>query len=354
MPDESPRKTANPDFVHSHNPPRLHLAQLPTPLQYLSRLSERFNGPRIWVKRDDLSGSVLSGNKIRKLEFNLAQALAEGCDTVITCGGLQSNHCRATALLCAQLGLKCHLLLRGQQTGSADGNLLLDQLAGAEITYYPPAQFQRELNTLLLACQTAYAKTGRKAFIIPTGASDAIGVWGYVQACAELKQDFARCEIDPKHIVCATGSGGTQAGLTAGVRAYGIDAQVWGVNVCDDEAWFIKKVNADLLDWQKRYKTGINLDSLSVKVIDGYVGPGYAQADANIFNCIADVAATEGLVLDPVYTGKAFFGMLDQLQKGRFDGAEDIVFMHTGGVYGLFPQRDNFDFLRIEQRVNQD
>ncbi|WP_373080165.1 1-aminocyclopropane-1-carboxylate deaminase/D-cysteine desulfhydrase [Zhongshania sp.] len=347
MPDESRRNTSSPDFVSSINPPRLHLAQLPTPLQLLSRLSERFAGPRIWVKRDDLSGSVLSGNKIRKLEFNLAQALAEGCDTVITCGGLQSNHCRATALLCAQLGLKCHLLLRGRRADSADGNLLLDQLAGAEISYYPPAQFQRELDSLLRACQETYAKGGRKAFIIPTGASDAIGVWGYVQACAELKEDFRRCDIDPKHIICATGSGGTQAGLTAGVSAYAIDAQVWGVNVCDDEAWFVNKVDSDLKSWEARYQTGINLDSLSVKVIDGYVGPGYAQADTEIFRCIADVAATEGLVLDPVYTGKAFFGMLDQLQKGRFGSTGDIVFMHTGGVYGLFPQRSQFDFLNI-------
>ena len=345
MPDEPQQNTTHLDFLRSHNPPRLHLAQLPTPLQYLSRLSERFNGPRIWVKRDDLSGSVLSGNKIRKLEFNLAQALAEGCDTVITCGGLQSNHCRATALLCAQLGLKCHLLLRGEQAASADGNLLLDQLAGAEISYYSAAQFQRELSALLLACQQSYAVAGNKAFIIPTGASDAIGVWGYVQACAELKQDFARSGIDPKHIICATGSGGTQAGLTAGVSAYGIDAQVWGVNVCDDEAWFVNKVNKDLRDWEDRYQTGINLDSLSVKVIDGYVGPGYAQADAEIFKCIADVAATEGLVLDPVYTGKAFYGMLDQLQQGRFGSTGDIVFMHTGGVYGLFPQRGHFEFL---------
>lgn len=345
MPDKSRSNTPPPDFVSATNPPRLHLAQLPTPLQLLSRLSERYSGPRIWVKRDDLSGSVLSGNKIRKLEFNLAQALAEGCDTVITCGGIQSNHCRATALLCAQLGLKCHLLLRGHRADSADGNLLLDQLAGAEISYYPPAQFQRELDSLLLDCQQAYASSGRKAFIIPTGASDAIGVWGYVQACAELQKDFQCHGIDPKHIICATGSGGTQAGLTVGVAAYGIDAQVWGVNVCDDEAWFVNKVNSDLQNWERRYQTGIDLDCLSVKVIDGYVGPGYAQADDEIYRCIADVAATEGLVLDPVYTAKAFFGMLDQLQKGHFGSTGDIVFVHTGGVYGLFPQRSHFDFL---------
>ncbi len=324
--------------------PRLKLAQLPTPLQPLDRLSEQLGGPRIWVKRDDLTGSVLSGNKVRKLEFNLAQALAAGCDTIISCGGVQSNHCRATALLCAQLGLKCHLVLRGSEPDIADGNLLLDRLAGAEISFYPAAQYQRELDNILQSLQTQYHQQTRKAFIIPTGASDAIGVWGYVEACAELKHDFAQHDISPRHIICATGSGGTQAGLSVGVQRYGIDAQVWGVNVCDDEAWFLNKVNRDLNDWEQRYQTGINLDSVSVKVIDGYVGAGYAQAGPEIFNCMADVARLEGLVLDPVYTGKAFYGMLDQHKKGLFGDAGNIVFVHTGGVFGVFPQREQFNF----------
>jgi D-cysteine desulfhydrase len=326
-------------------PSRVYLAQLPTPLQFLPRLSAELGGPRIWVKRDDLTGSVLSGNKVRKLEFSLAEALAEKCDTVITCGGMQSNHCRATALICAQLGLKCHLLLRGEKPEQADGNLLLDQLAGATITYYPARQYQLLLDNFLLEWQRHYREQGNKAFIIPTGASDEIGVWGYVEACAELKQDFDRHQISPKHIICASGSGGTQAGLTAGVARYGIGAQVWGVNVCDDEAWFLNKVNRDLKDWENRYQTGINLASLSVKVIDGYVGPGYAQADEEIYRCIASVAASEGLVLDPVYTAKAFYAMIDQLRQGRFGTSGDIVFIHTGGVFGVFPQRQGFQFL---------
>ncbi|MBW2941536.1 1-aminocyclopropane-1-carboxylate deaminase/D-cysteine desulfhydrase [Zhongshania aquimaris] len=330
--------------IVGHIPPRLKLAQLPTPLQPLDRLSQQLGGPRIWIKRDDLTGSVLSGNKVRKLEFNLAQALAEGCDTIITCGGLQSNHCRATALLCAQLGLQCHLVLRGAEVDIPDGNLLLDRLAGAHISYFQAAQYQRELDDILAGIQTSYRDQNKKAFIIPTGASDAIGVWGYVEACAELKQDFIHHNISPKHIICATGSGGTQAGLTAGVHRYGVNAQVWGVNVCDDEAWFIKKVNRDLKDWIQRYQTGTDLESLSVKVIDGYVGAGYALAGKHIFDCIAEVASSEGIILDPVYTAKAFYGMLDQLKKGRFGDSGDIVFIHTGGVFGMFPQREQFEF----------
>jgi D-cysteine desulfhydrase len=344
MPETVKASHISTPIVSGQTPPRLALAQLPTPLQPLKRLSERLGGPRIWVKRDDLTGSVLSGNKVRKLEFNLAQAIAEGCDTIITCGGVQSNHCRATALLCAQLGLQCHLILRGSEPQIADGNLFLDRLAGARISYYPAAQYQRELDDILVHFQAHYQQQNNKAFIIPTGASDAIGVWGYVEACAELTNDFAQHGILPSHIICATGSGGTQAGLTAGVQRYGVDAQVWGVNVCDDEAWFLNKVTRDLVDWEQRYQTGIDLESLSVKVIDGYVGAGYAQAGPEIFNCISDIARSEGLILDPVYTGKAFYGMLDQLQQGRFGQTGDIVFIHTGGVFGVFPQRDQFDF----------
>ncbi len=326
-------------------PPRLALAQLPTPLQPLDRISERLGGPRIWIKRDDLTGSVLSGNKVRKLEFTLAQARAEDCDTVITCGGLQSNHCRATALLCAQLGLHCHLILRGEPDGIADGNLLLDRLAGASIETYPAAEYQATLDDKLEQCRVRYAAAGRKAFVVPTGASDAIGVWGYVMACEELKADFAGAGIAPEHIVTATGSGGTQAGLTAGAALFALGAQVWGINVCDDEQWFLNKVAKDLDDWRRRYQLDIDTAALDVRVIDGYVGPGYARATREVFDTIAELARLEGIVLDPVYSGKAFHGLQEELRRGRFGDSGDIVFIHTGGVFGLFPQRDELAYL---------
>lgn len=332
--------------VQLSQPRRLSLARLPTPLQPLDRLSQQLGGPRIWVKRDDLTGSVLSGNKVRKLEFTLAQAVDEGCDTIITCGGLQSNHCRATALLCAQLGLNCHLVLRGEPSGAADGNLLLDYLAGATVSCYPAGEYQQSYEQIMRDWQSQYAEQGHNAFLIPTGASDGIGVWGYLNACAELKSDFVDHGISPRHIVTATGSGGTQAGLTLGSHVHDLGAQVWGINVCDDEAWFLNKVAADLRDWQQRYPNNVDLDALSVKVIDGYVGPGYAQATTEVFETIATLSRTEGIVLDPVYTGKAFHGMLTELRKGRFDDSDDIVFVHTGGVFGLFPQRDELAFLQ--------
>lgn len=323
--------------------PHRSLAQLPTPLQPLDRLQARYpNGPRIWVKRDDLTGCALSGNKLRKLEFSLAQALEEGCDTVVTCGGLQSNHCRATALLCAQLGLQCHLVLRGDFDEPADGNLLLDQLAGAKISAYPSAQYTRELEQLLRHWQDHYRAAGRTPFLIPTGASDAIGVWGYFRAAEELARDCAQQGISPAHILCATGSGGTQAGLSAGAHFHMPAASVWGVNVCDDEAWFLNKVAQDLRDWQQRYTLDVDLTAIAVRVIDGYVGPGYARADAEVYQTIAEVAACEGLVLDPVYTGKAFHALLAERERGRFGRDGDMVFVHTGGIFGVFPHRLQF------------
>jgi D-cysteine desulfhydrase len=323
-------------------PSRLSLALLPTPLQPLERLSAELGGHRIWVKRDDLTGSVLSGNKVRKLEFSLAQALAEGCDSIITCGGLQSNHARATALLCAQLGLHCRLILRGVTQPPYDGNLLLDQLAGADIALHPEKVYNASLNELLEEAAAQLRAQGRRPFVIPTGASDGIGLWGYAAACRELREDFARHGLAPRHIVCATGSGGTQGGLNAGVALEGIDAAVWGVAVCDGEAYFQQKVRADLREWQRRYAVPLDVESLPVRVIDGYVGPGYAKADAAVFATIRRLARTEGLVLDPVYTGKAFHALLCELEKGRFGAGGDVVFIHTGGVFGIFPQKELF------------
>lgn len=321
-------------------PRKIDLAQTPTPLQYLERASQQWgHGHRLWVKRDDLTGCTLSGNKVRKLEFITAHAIDNGYDTLITCGGLQSNHCRATAFAGAQLGLQVHLLLRGDEPEQQDGNLLLDHLAGAEVSCYPVKQYVREIDQLFARWQQHYAAQGRKALVIPTGGSDGIGVWGYIAACEELAQDFKSADIAQAHIVTATGSGGTQAGLTLGTALHQLPATVWGVNVCDDEQYFIDKVAHDSADWRQRYPGVPDID-FETRVLDGYVGQGYGVASPEVFTLIAQLARLEGLVLDPVYTGKAFAGMLAEIAAGRFEGCRDIVFMHTGGIFGLFPQRE--------------
>lgn len=327
-------------------PRRVALAQTPTPLQFLQRASAKWGrGHRLWVKRDDLTGCTLSGNKVRKLEFIAAHALDSGYDTIITCGGLQSNHCRATAFACAQLGLHAHLILRGEPEGGADGNLLLDHLAGARVSCYPPRQYRQELGAIFAQWEAHYAQAGRRALCVPTGGSDGIGAWGYVAACEELKADFERHAIDEAHIVCASGSGGTQAGLTLGAALHGLSATVWGINVCDDEAYFLSKVADDTADWAARYPehaSSVLVSDLQPRVIDGYVGEGYGIADAEVFDLIATLSAMEGLLLDPVYTGKAFHGMLQEIANDRFAGCRDIVFVHTGGIFGVFPQSGGF------------
>lgn len=323
-------------------PRKVDLACTPTPLQLMQRASKQWGrGHRLWVKRDDLTGSLLSGNKIRKLEFIAAHAIDNGYDTLLTCGGLQSNHARATAFVGAQLGLKVHLFLRGEEPAQRDGNFLLDHLAGATVECHSPKKYITSLDQLFEQAQASYAAQGHKALVIPTGGSDGLGVWGYISACEELADDFKSQGIEQAHIVTASGSGGTQAGLSAGIALHQLPATLWGVNVCDDESYFINKVRADIADWHRRYPDAPGFDC-QPRVLDGYVGEGYGVASNEIFELIAQLARLEGIVLDPVYTGKAFQGLVSEIEKGTFDGIEDIVLMHTGGTFGIFPQRDGF------------
>lgn len=328
------------------SPPRLSLARLPTPFHALDRLSEQLGGPRIWVKRDDLTDCGVSGNKIRKLEFTLARALEQNCDTLITCGGIQSNHCRATALLGARLGLKVHLILRGNSAESAapDGNLFLDYLAGAEVSIYETRDYQHHLSELFEQCSQYYRKLGNRPYAIPTGASDATGVWGYVHCVPELIADFNAAGIHPGTIVHATGSGGTQAGLTVGAALHELDGAIIGMAVCDNARYFHDKVSADIQQWQALYKVALPAAEISINVDDRFIGPGYGQATEDVFAVIRQLASLEGLLLDPVYTGKAFYGMIEKIRLGEFGGQSDIVFVHTGGLFGLFAQRSSFKF----------
>lgn len=331
-------------------PPRIKLAQLPTPLRPLDRISKFLGGPRIWLKCDDLTGSTLSGNKIRKLEFVAAEAIANNADTLITCGGLQSNHCRATALVGAQLGLKVHLILRGNpEAPEFDGNLLLDRLAGAEVSIYTPKEYFSRLPDLFGYWENYYRVQGRHPHLIPTGASDATGLWGYISASYEMTEDFKLHDIDPDWIVCATGSGGTQAGLSLGFALQGCATRVLGMAVCDSEKYFSEKAQKDIADWEKRFPTQANglpdfKQNLTVNTNDHYIGPGYARGYPAVYQTIKWLAETEGVVLDPVYTGKAFHGLVSEIKTGTFSQTTDVVFVHTGGIYGLFPYRQDFSF----------
>lgn len=333
-------------------PSRLTLAATPTPFYPLDRLSAELQGPRIWIKRDDVTECSVSGNKIRKLEFTLARALAAGADTIITSGGIQSNHCRATALLCARLGLQAHLVLRdeGEFSPVPQGNLLLDYLAGARVSIFSKKDYVHNHDNLVANLVSEYEAAGNTPWVIPVGASDGHGVWGYINCAAELAADFARAGIKPEKLFHATGSGGTQAGLTVGAHIYQLPSEVWGMAVCDSAQYFVDKVKADLDHWDDLYNPGVDLGQLVIRVNDGYIGPGYAQATEEVFSSIRLAARTEGLVFDPVYTGKAFHGMIEEIKSGRLEDCKNLVFVHTGGIFGLLAQGESLGYRR-EPRI---
>ena len=314
----------------------LRLAHLPTPLQKLEKISGLWGGD-VWIKRDDLTGSGLSGNKVRKLECLLSEVLSEGSDTVISCGGLQSNHCRATALASTRMGLKCRLVLRGEQPDEIDGNLLLDRLAGAEVLFVSNEEYYSNLDGICNRMVTEIKKAGGKAYIVPEGGSNAVGAWGYVEALRELRKQCFDIRLKPDRIVCATGSGGTHAGLLAGTLIEGWDVDIVSISVCYDREETVSRILEIVNSMIDRFALDVRVHRGAVQVLDGYIGAGYAKADASVFQTISEMARTEGILVDPVYTGKAALAIKNELAKGNMQGT--TIFCHTGGMFGLFPFR---------------
>ena len=324
-------------------PPQINLAKLPTPMQPLRRLSERY-GVELYVKRDDLSGIALSGNKIRKLEFVLADALAQKTDTVITCGGAQSNHCRATAIAAAMLGLNCRLILRTPDPANPpplEGNILLDRMTGAEIVWITPDEY-RQRDEFMAREAASLQRSGRTAYTIPMGASNALGALGYIRAMEELVNDITNTlggHNRPCTIINAAGSGGTNAGLILGAKIFDVNARIAGVNVSDDREYFVRTIGDICEQAIADYHLVLDFDQQrDVEIIDGYVGLGYALSQTEELELICEVARTEGIFLDPVYTGKAFFGMIQELKRDPKCFGKKIIFLHTGGIFGLFPK----------------
>jgi D-cysteine desulfhydrase len=296
----------------------------------------------IWAKRDDMTGSVLSGNKVRKLEFAIADAWAQGADTLITCGGTQSNHCRATAIAGAQLGMRVHLVLAGESIDGPDGNLLLDQLAGATITLVSPDLFGTALNGVIEDVAAKERAEGRKPYVIPLGASFEPGLWGYIGCMEELKADCHRAGVSPEVIAFATGSGGTQAGLILGNTMHGLGARIVGYSVSSPADELAERVREQMRAWKRRYGESLDVETLPIEIDDGHIGPGYGLAEPPVFETIRRVGRLDGFILDPTYTAKAMHGVLSELAGGRLAGAKTVIFVHTGGVFGLFPQRAKF------------
>ncbi len=322
-------------------PQKISFVSGPTPIEPFKSLPDWPAGLKIFLKRDDLTSLLLSGNKARKLEFIATEVIKNKADTLVTCGGIQSNHARATAIVAAQMGLKPYLVLRGRPDSEAQGNLFLDKLVGAEIKHITPAEYEN-VDRIMEEEAEKLRRAGRNPYIIPEGASSELGVWGYIKATVEILSQLKKSRIKVDRVVCAIGSGGTYAGLFLGSRAFGWKVKVTGFNVCYTADYFKKRIGNLITSFLQKYRWKLKVDLNELDIIDGYVGDGYARSRPIERELISAVAKNSGIILDPVYTGKAMLGLIKETRKGIIGSKERVLFLHSGGIYGLFPIADLF------------
>lgn len=327
-------------------PERGRWARLPTPIEKLAKISAEL-GTEIWIKRDDQTGFEWSGNKIRKLEFLAQDALQKGATCLITMGGVQSNHCRATAALAAKLGLRCVLFLRGEPPAKAMANNLLDRLFGAEIFYLTNEQYYEGIQDFRQLVDQQIRSQGGKTYFIPEGGSNGLGTFGYAEAFMEIERQRRAGECPQfDSIVVAHGSGGTQAGLVLGKlmsEQPASNTRIIGVNVC-----YGKKESFDLVKnilWaaiQER-QLPLSFAAADIEVLDGFVGRGYALSTKEELEFLKKIAQQEAVLLDPVYTGKGFYGLYQTLKQDKSAFGERVLFIHTGGGFGLFKMEEEWN-----------
>jgi len=325
--------------------PRVALAHLPTPLEYMPRLSAALGGPDIWIKRDDCTGLSTGGNKTRKLEFLMAEAQAQGADIVLTQGATQSNHARQTAAAAARLGMDCHILLE-DRTGynhenyRYNGNVLLDVLHGASIEHRGP---DLDMNAEMETVADKMRADGRNVYTIPGGGSNTTGALGYVNCALELLNQLVTTDLSVDHIVHATGSAGTQAGLITGLSAMNANIPLLGIGVRAPKPKQEENVyNLAVKTAEKLGCAGVVAREDVVANTD-YVGPGYGMPAQDTLDAIDLFARTEAILLDPVYSAKGGAGLIDLCRKGHFKKGETVVFLHTGGAIGLTGYTHEFD-----------
>jgi D-cysteine desulfhydrase family pyridoxal phosphate-dependent enzyme len=314
------------------NVPRVRFAHLPTLVEALPRLSEALGGPQLLVKRDDQTGLAFGGNKTRKLEFLIAEAREQGAHTLITAGALQSNHCRQTAAAAARFGFKCILVLTGSAPELPTANLLLDRLFGAEIIHVKERQ---ERDRILEQTFERAANEGLQPYLVPYGGSSPTGALGYAFAMDE----FMKHNVAADWIVFATSSGGTQAGLVLGQRLFGYKGQILGISVDESDGWIKEHVSALATAASQRVGDAIPFKPNEVLCNADYCQAGYGVLSDKEREAIRLFAQHEGLLLDPVYTGRAGAGLIDLIRKGFFNKSETVLFWHTGGQPALFAER---------------
>lgn len=317
--------------------PSVPLCHQPTPLEFMPRMSESLGGPRLWIKRDDCTGLATGGNKTRKLEFLIADAIEKGAEMLVTQGAVQSNHVRQTAAAACKFGLDCHALLERRVPDRADdyettGNVLFDQMFGTSLEFRPAGL---DMNAEAMVVTEKLAAAGRKPYFIPGGGSNEIGALGYVSCAYELLDQIKANNLDVGWIVLATGSAGTHAGMLAGLHAAGSTIPVMGISVRQPEEKQIAAVHK-LAVLTASQLTDTPLGVEKVIVDDGYVGAGYGQPTQGTLDAINLIARREGLLFDPVYSGKGLAGMIGLAGQNFFESDKDVIFLHTGGAAALF------------------
>ena len=324
---------------------RQSLGFFPTPLIELSRLSKALDGPTIFMKRDDNTGLALGGNKTRKLEFIMGDALAQGADCVITAGAAQSNHCRQTAAAAASLGLECHLVLGGEEPEQTSGNLLLDKIFGSHIHWAGANRKGEDIPKIV----EQLTKQGKKPYVIPYGGSNELGALAFVEAFKELESQRESMNLSFTHIVFASSSGATQAGLMLGKKILNSPAQIVGINIdkgetdkvpFDQYTVALANSTASLIGADHQFtESDLTLNS-------DYVGEGYGVVGTLENEAIAMTAQTEGILLDPVYTGRAMGGLIDMIRSGKIKKTDRVLFWHTGGAPALFAYSSDLDMMK--------
>ena len=317
--------------------PRVRLATLPTPLEEAPRLTKMLGGPRILFKRDDNDGFALGGNKARKLEFLIADAMQKGADTIITTGGVQSNHARITAAAAKRYGMRPILVLRGDSSAEYDGNLLLDKLFGAEIRIVAPDM--RDTMPIMQDIAEEMRDGGREPYIIPSGGSNPVGAIAYSNAMLEIISQAVEMSVKVDHVVFASGSGGTQGGLLFGAKALNFQGRILGISDGASRDPLASKIVEIANGCARLIDSHVSVSLKDVDFLDQYAGKGYGILQKEVVDAIMTVAGTEGILLDPVYTGKAMWGLMDLIHQGYFEKDETVVFIHTGGTPALFAYR---------------
>ena len=315
--------------------PRQSLGFLPTPLVELKRLSDFLKGPRIWIKRDDLTGLAFGGNKTRKLEFLLGDALGQGADTLVTGGAAQSNHCRQTVAAAAMSGLACHLALGGIPPQVANGNLLLDGLLGAHIHWCGEQRKGEQIPLIVEQLKAA----GKSPYVVPYGGSSKVGALGYVEAMFELGGQLRAIAEKISHMVFASSSGGTHAGLILGKQIFGSESKIIGILIEKESAGepSLEQTIVTLAnDAAEHLGVNARFSENDVQLNANYIGGGYGVIGAPEREAIELLASHEGILLDPVYTGRAMAGLIDLIRRGEFSSDDNVLFWHTGGGPALF------------------